>query len=214
MAHGADHGAGAAALAEDAPERRPAPEMLDRLARRKSPPLRSLGGPPLSADELGRLLALGLRVPDHGRLAPWRIIVLDGDARTEAGDALDAAYAAQNPDLPAEKANIWRDYLDRAPLTLVVVSRPDPASKIPVWHQELGAGALAMNLVHAASALGLACQWLLKWPGRDPEALAILGIGEGERVAGFLHIGRPTVAVPDRPRPDAATVVSRWRAPD
>lgn len=211
MAHGADHGAAAVPLAADAAERQPVPEMVARLARRRSPPLRALAGPPLSAEELERLLTLGLRVPDHGRLEPWRVLVLDGADAAAAGDALDALYARQNPDLPEEKAHMWRDYLCRAPLTLVVVSRPDPASKIPLWHQELGAGALCMNLVTAAAALGLDCHWLLKWPGRDPEALAVLGIGEGERVAGFLHIGRPTVTVADRPRPAIERVVSRWR---
>lgn len=211
MAHTHDATLGLPALAEDAAERRADPAMLCRLGARRSAPLRSLGGPGPTAGELEALLRLGLRVPDHGGLEPWRIVVFEGAARGEAGARLDGLYAAQNPGLPAAKATMWRDYLERAPLVLVVVSRPDAGSKIPVFHQELSAGALAMNLEIAALALGFACQWLLKWPGRDLEALKILGVGEGERVAGFLHVGRPTVAVPDRARPDLAAVVSRWR---
>lgn len=214
MAHLPDTAVDRPRLADDAPERRPSGEMLQRLAARRSPKLASLGGPGPTPAELHTLLALGLRVPDHGKLEPWRILVFDGAARGEAGVRLDAAYAAQNPGLPAAKATMWRDYLERAPLTLVVVSKPDPAAKIPVFHQELSAGALAMNLTIAANALGFACQWLLKWPGRDPAALAVLGVGEGERVAGFLHVGRPTVETPDRPRPDPSSVVSRWEPED
>lgn len=199
------------ALGADAAERRSDPAMVARLSGRRSPPLRSLGEPGPTAAELETLLTLGLRVPDHGRLEPWRILVFEGTARGEAGSRLDAVYGAQNPGLPAAKARMWHDYFCRAPLVLVVVSRPDPTSRIPAFHQELSAGALAMNLEIAALALGFACQWLLKWPGRDPEALRLLGIGAGERVAGFLHVGRPTAVVPDRPRPELSTVVSRWR---
>ena len=211
--HGHAEPAVGAPLAADAPERRPEPAWRRRLATRRSPPLKTLGGSAPTPEELDDLLTLGLRVPDHGRLAPWRIVVLEGEARAEAGDRLDALYAAQTPGLPEAKRTMWRDYLARAPLVLVVVSRPDPTSKIPLWHQELAAGALAMNLVTAATAMGFAVQWLLKWPGRDPAAAALLGVGAGERVAGFLHIGRPTVAVPDRPRPAIADVV-RWWSPD
>lgn len=191
----------------------PAPleAMIERLASRRSPPLRSLGGPAPTPEELDRLLALALRVPDHGRLEPWRIIVVEGEARAALGARLDALYARRNPELPAAKADMWTLYLSRAPVTLVVVSCPDPAAKVPEWNQMLSAGAAGMALTVAASALGFATQWLLKWPGRDPEAAALLGVGAGERVAGFLHLGRPTGVTPDRPRPDPATRVTRWR---
>jgi nitroreductase len=211
MAHAHDPAPAAAPLADDAEERRPAPEMLARLAGRRSPPLRSLGGPGPTPADLDALLGLGLRVPDHGRLAPWRIVVFEGEARAEAGSRLDAIYARQNPGLPEAKRSMWRDYFCRAPLLLVVASRPDPGSKIPVFHQELSAGALCMNLITAATAMGFSAHWLLKWPGRDAEALAALGIGASERVAGFLHIGRPTERTADRPRPEPAAVVTRWR---
>lgn len=188
--------------------------MIDRLATRRSAPLRSLGGPALTPEERDRLFRLALRVPDHGRLTPWRFIVVEGEDRHALGTRLDALYARQNPELPAAKADMWTLYLMRAPLTVVVVSRPDPAAKVPEWNQVLSAGAAGMALTVAASAMGLASQWLLKWPGRDPQAAALLGVEAGEKVAGFIHIGRPTVESPDRPRPDAARVVTRWQPAD
>ena len=157
------------------------------------------------------MLTIAARVPDHGRLVPWRFIVLEGEARDAAGQRFDALYKVQNPDLPPEKATMWRDYLMRAPVTVVVVSRPDPAAKIPVFNQILSAGACCMNLVAAATMLGYGAQWLLKWPGRDPRAAALLGVSEGEQVVGFVHLGSPGAQVEDRPRPKLADVVTRWQ---
>jgi nitroreductase len=187
--------------------------MLRLLTEGRSLPLRSLVGPGPDEDELRRLLTLAARVPDHGRLVPWRFILFEGGARLAAGERLDAVYARQNPDLPAAKAGMWAGYMARAPLLVVVVSRPDRRSKVPEWNQILSAGAVCMNLIAAATAMGFAAHWLLKWPARDPEALAVLGVSGGERVAGFLHIGRPAERPPDRPRPDLGRVVTRWTAP-
>lgn len=187
-------------------------ETLELLETRRSLPLRALLAPGPSPQELDRMLAIAARVPDHGRLVPWRFIVIEGAAREVAGARLDALYARQNPGLAPDKARMWRDYLMRAPVTVVVVSRADPASKIPELNQILSAGAAAMNLVVAATALGFSALWLLKWPGRDPDAAALLGVGPGEKVAGFIHIGRPAARAEDRPRPPLADVVTRWTA--
>lgn len=183
-------------------------DMLALMARRRSLPLRSLVAPGPDREELARILALAARVPDHGRLVPWRFIVVEGAARASAGARLDALYARQNPGLPVEKAQMWRDYLLRAPVTVIVVSRADPAAKIPEFNQVLSAGAAAMSLILAATALGYGAQWLLKWPGRDPEAAALLGVGAGETVAGFIHLGSPAERPADRPRPAPAEVVT------
>jgi nitroreductase len=161
-------------------------------------------------DQLLPLLTAAARVPDHGRLVPWRFIVLEGEARAEAGRRFDALYKAQNPDLPQAKAQMWQDYMMRAPVTVVAVSRPDPQAKIPEFNQVLSAGAACMNLIAAATALGYAAHWLLKWPGRDPQAAALLGVAPSERVAGFLHLGSPAEVAADRPRPDMAVIVARW----
>lgn len=212
MAH-APHHAGPAAPAHEGTAI-PAPtsrEMLDFLATRRSLPLRSLVAPGPSPTELDAILAIAARVPDHGRLVPWRFIVLEGEARAEAGRRFDALYKAQNPDLPDTKAQMWRDYMMRAPVTVVAVSRPDPNAKIPEFNQVLSAGAACMNLIAAATALGYAAHWLLKWPGRDSAAAALVGVEVSERVAGFLHLGRPAEVVADRPRPDLSALVTRWQ---
>lgn len=189
----------------------PAPETLALLETRRSLPLRALVEPGPDGAELDRMLAIAARVPDHGRLVPWRFIVLEGEARAVAGDRLDALYATQNPGLAPEKAHMWRDYLLRAPVTVVVVSRTDPAAKIPEFNQVLSAGAAAMNLVIAATAMGFSALWLLKWPGRDADAAALLGVAGTEKVAGFIHMGRPAALAEDRPRPHLDEVVTRWR---
>lgn len=190
----------------------PCPAMLERLAARRSVPLRTLAGPGPTPAELEQMLRLATRVPDHGQLVPWRLILIAGEARRTLGEKLDALYALRQPEMAAGKDDMWTLYLMRAPLTVVLVSRPDPASKVPVWNQQLSAGAAGMALTVAASALGFATQWLLKWPGRDAEAAALLGISDGERVAGFIHVGRPTRKAPERPRPALDRIVTRWGA--
>ncbi|MBZ9937900.1 nitroreductase family protein [Mesorhizobium sp. BR1-1-16] len=184
--------------------------MLEKLETRRSVPLRSFADDTIPADDLERMLTIAARTPDHGRLVPWRFIIVAGPARQTAGERLDALYASRNPDLAPAKQDMWTLYMLRAPVTVILVSRADPAAKIPVWDQELSAGAAGMNLLAAASALGYAAQWLLKWPGRDSEAAAIFGVGMSERVAGFIHLGRQIEKPQDRPRPNLAEVVTRW----
>lgn len=190
----------------------PCDEMLARLEQRRSAPLRGLAGPGPTPDELTRMMTLATRVPDHGRLVPWRFILLEGDARRDLGERLDALYGTQPHDNAPPK-DMWTQYMSRAPLTVILVSRPDMASKVPAWNQVLSAGAAGMALTVAASALGFTSQWLLKWPGRDPEASALLGLTPHERVAGFIHIGRPVALNPERPRPVLDKVVTSWQPP-
>ncbi|MEW6256896.1 MAG: nitroreductase [Pseudomonadota bacterium] len=211
MTHETGHAhAGAAGPVGPALPRHVAPQMLEVLHRRRSLPLRALVEPGPDAEDLRTILSLAARVPDHGRLVPWRFIVLKGEARSIAGERLDTLYAQQNPELPAAKATMWREYLLRAPVTVVLVSRSDPKAKIPRFNQDLSAGAAGMALVTAAAALGFATQWLLKWPGRDPQAAALLGVLPEERVAGFIHIGSPAEVPPDRSRPSLDDVVTWW----
>ncbi|WP_245557323.1 nitroreductase family protein [Kaistia granuli] len=209
----AHHGKPATAavpIYDDAFELQYSPNMLAKLETRRSVPMRAFDPMPIPADHLDRILTIAARSPDHGRLAPWRFIVVEDDARRISGERFDALYATRYPGLDISKSDMWTLYMMRAPVTVVVVSHPDPTSKIPEWDQVLGAGAVGMNLIIAASAHGYAAQWLLKWPGRDPEAAAILGVGAGERVAGFIHLGRQTERPADRIRPELEAVVTRW----
>jgi len=195
---------------DDAFELQFSPNMLAKLETRRSVPMRAFDPMPIPQEHLDRILKIAARSPDHGRLSPWRFIVIQDEARQVSGERFDALYAARNPELDMSKSDMWTLYMMRAPVTIVLVSRPDPNSRIPEWDQILGSGAVGMNLISAASAHGYATQWLLKWPGRDPEAAAILGVQAGERVAGFIHLGRQTERPADRARPDLASIVTHW----
>ena len=182
------------------------------LLRRRSVAPHLLGGPPLDPGELDRLLTIAARVPDHGKLAPWRFLVIAGEARARLGDRIAAAFQADEPDAPADRLATERNRLSRAPTVVAVVSRARPHAKIPEWEQVLSAGAVCMNLVVAASALGYGAQWLTGWAAYERRALDIVGLAAHEKIAGYVHIGTPTERLSDRPRPALADIVSHWGA--
>jgi nitroreductase len=186
------------------------PDALELLKTRRSIKPHELKGPPPSAAEVDTLLTIASRVPDHGKLAPWRFIVFEGEARRRAGDAIVAAFRAKYPDATDEQAQAERERLARAPLVIAVVSRAAPHVKIPEWEQVLSAGAAAMNLVIAAHALGYAASWLTEWYAYDRAALDGLGLAPHEKIAAFVHIGRPPGAPGDRPRPPLAEIATRF----
>jgi nitroreductase len=192
-------------------------DWLAMMERRRSVSAMGLTEPSPSADELERLLGIAARVPDHAILEPWRFIVIEGQARMEAGTLLGEAYRAGNPGMEAAKREKFAGIMSRlfsyAPVAVIVVSRPKPDTMIPLWEQELSAGAACMNLLHGAHAHGFGAIWVTGWAATEPAAVRILGIGEGEKVAGIIHIGTPREVPPDRPRPDLAARVSRWTAP-
>jgi nitroreductase len=185
----------------------PSADMQDRLARRRSAPAQALTAPGPSRGEIERILTLGARTPDHGKLFPWRFLVLGPRCRANLAVAL-SPLAARQPD-PGKAAKVLSK-LTAPPLTILVLSVPAPGHKVPVWEQELSAGAVCMNLEHAANALGYAASWITDWYSYDRDALALFGVGEGERVAGFIHIG--TLAEPplERPRPNLVALTT-WR---
>jgi nitroreductase len=185
----------------------PSAEMQDRLARRRSAPAQALTAPGPSRPEIEQILTLGARTPDHGKLFPWRFVVLGPQSRAGLARAL-APLAERQPD--AGKAAKVLSKLTAPPLSVLVISAPVTGNKVPVWEQELSAGAVCMNLEHAANALGYAASWITDWYSYDPEALALFGVREGERVAGFIHIGTLAEAPLERPRPDPA-VLTTWR---
>ena len=189
------------------------PEALDLLTTRRSVKPIELNGPGPTAAELDTLLTVASRVPDHGKLTPWRFIVFEGAARTKAGAAIEASFTADNPAATADQIAFERNRLARAPLVIAVVSRAAPHVKIPEWEQVLSAGAAAMNLVTAAHALGFAANWITEWYAYDRRVLDALGIAANERIAGFVHIGRPAHSPTDRPRPPLDEIATRFARP-
>ena len=185
----------------------PSAELQDRLARRRSAPAQSLAAPGPTRTEIERILLLGARTPDHGKLFPWRFVVMGAESRADLARAL-APLAAHQLD-PGKAAKVLSK-LTAPPLTILVLSVPIAGHKVPEWEQQLSAGAVCMNLEHAANALGYAASWITDWYSYDPAALALYDVRAGERVAGFIHIG--TLAEPplERPRPDVAALTT-WR---
>jgi nitroreductase len=185
-------------------------DALKLLTTRRSFKPIELAGPAPSAAELDTLLTVASRVPDHGKLTPWRFIVFEGDARAAAGDAIAAAFRAKYPDAKPEHIEAERKRFTRAPLVVAVVSRAAPHVKIPEWEQVLSAGAAAMNLVLAANALGYGASWITEWYAYDRSVLDALGLAPHERIAGFIHIGRPPGVPEDRPRPPLSEIATRF----
>jgi nitroreductase len=187
-------------------------DALKLLTTRRSLKPVELAGPAPSAAEIETLLTVASRVPDHGKLAPWRFIVFEGGARLTAGDAIAAAFRAKYPDAKPEHVEAERQRLARAPLVVAVVSRAAPHVKIPEWEQVMSAGAAAMNLVLAAHALGYGASWITEWYAYDRSVLDAFGLAPHERIAGFVHIGRPPGSPEDRPRPPLSEIATRFSA--
>jgi nitroreductase len=186
------------------------PDALKLLQTRRSLKPIELIGPGPSAAEIETLLTIASRVPDHGKLAPWRFIVFEGEARLAAGQAIETAFRAKYPDAKPDQLDYERKRLARAPLVIAVVSRAGPHVKIPEWEQVLSAGAAAMSLVLAAHALGYGANWITEWYAYDRAVLDALGLRDNEKVAGFIHIGTPKHAPEDRPRPSLAEIATRF----
>lgn len=186
------------------------PVLRDYLLSRRSVGAAFLKDPGPDADALRTMLTIATRVPDHGKLTPWRLVVIAGDDRVAAGEALAAIAASANPSLDAQGLEIERQRFLPAPLTVGVISSPKPSPKVPELEQVLSAGNVAFNLVHAAHAMGFAASWVTRWFSFDADASAVLGALPGERFVGFVHIGTPAIVPEDRPRPSLDDVVSRW----
>ncbi len=182
----------------------PSTEQQARLARRRSAPAQALVGPGPTPAEVAQILRLGARTPDHGKLFPWRFVVMGPDSRAALAAAL---LPLADDQADPGKARKVLAKLTAPPLTILVISTPVEGHKVPVWEQQLSAGAVCMNLEHAADALGYSASWITDWYSYDPRALALLQVGEGEQVAGFIHIGRLAEPPLERPRPDLAAKV-------
>jgi nitroreductase len=186
------------------------PDALKLLTTRRSVKPTDLLPPGPTAEQLETLLTVASRVPDHGKLTPWRFIVFEGRGREAAGNAIAAVFAADNPGADEARLTIERTRLTRAPLVVAVVSRSREHAKIPQWEQVLSAGAVAMNLLTAANAMGFGANWITEWYAYDGRVLAQLGVTPDERVAGFVHIGTPKLVPQDRDRPALNDIVTRF----
>lgn len=185
-------------------------QMIDLLLKRRSVSPVALTGPGPSQRELETLLKIASRVPDHGKLAPWRFIVFEGAAREKASAIIVARFKQKNPDVPADVVEAERMRFLRAPLIIGVVSTAAQHPKIPEWEQVLSAGAVCMNVLIAAQAMGYAGSWLSNWLSYDAQVLEAFGLKPHEKVAGFIHLGRSNAAPEDRPRPDLAAIVTHF----
>jgi nitroreductase len=187
--------------------------LLAFLKTRKSASAKAMGGPGPSAAQLHEILHMAVRVPDHGKLHPWRFVVFEGEARLAVGEKFAARFAALHPDFPADNIAFQIGLFARAPVVVAVVSTAAQHVKIPIWEQQLSSAAVCFNMVLAAQALGFDAQWQSDWVAYDEGAKAAMGITVHENVAGIIYIGTSTVPLEDRPRPDVLSLVTHWTAP-
>ena len=186
------------------------PSPLELLQQRHSVPALQLGEPAPDEATLHELLTAAIRVPDHGKLVPFRLIRLQGAAKLVFGERLTDILLRKQPELPESKREKERLRYTHAPLAIAVIARLDAGSKVPEIEQRLCAGNVAYNLLLGAFALGYGAQWLTGWAAYDADAAAVLGLAANEHVVGFVHIGTSQIPVPDRDRPALDDLLSTW----
>ncbi len=187
------------------------PDVLDYLLKRRSAKIEDLRAPGPSPEQITDILTAASRVPDHGKMCPWYFIVFEGDARAQAGNVLEKAYVAANPDARGDKITAEKERFLRAPVVIALVSRVRRGKK-PLWEQVLSAGAAGMNLSLAAHALGFGVQWVTEWYAYDAGVKAAFGLDEADHIAGFFYIGSVEQVPEERDRPDLAEIVTYWGA--
>ena len=182
--------------------------LSEYLENRRTIPAIFLAEPGPDRETIRKILTIASRVPDHGKLAPWRFIVIEGDTRLRLNNKFRSIAMERWPDLSGEALQVESTRFDRAPVVITVVSRAAEHPKIPKWEQILSAGASCMALLMAANAYGYSGSWLTEWMADDADALASLGVAGDENIAGFIHIGTPTVPPTERPRPVLDDIVT------
>jgi nitroreductase len=184
----------------------PAPKTIDLLLSRRSGSAKAMKEPGPSKKQLAQILQAGARAPDHGKLFPWRFIVFEGTGRERAGEILAEVMQAEGE--RERQVEEERGRFLRAPVVIGVVSAAREQHKIPVWEQELSAGAVCQNILVAATALGFVGNWLTEWYAYHPSVKDLLGLKAGERFAGFIYVGTPKDELEERPRPDMDGIVT------
>ncbi len=183
---------------------------LQALDERRSVPSRQLGEPGPDEATLLRMLTSAVRVPDHGKLVPFRFVRIAGDSRHKLGEILATRTRERDPGAPDAAIEKDRQRFSFAPLVITVVARLQPGHKVPEQEQLLTAGCVCFALLQAAQAYGFGAQWLTAWMAYDPVVATHLGLSEHERIAGFIHIGTPRLAAPERERPDPSALLEDW----
>jgi nitroreductase len=184
--------------------------VLNLLKTRKSASAKAMSAPGPTAEQLSEILTCAVRVPDHGKLNPWRFIIWEGSARAEFGAAMRQRWHDLHPDHGENTLGFVANMFLRAPTVVAVISTAAEHSKIPVWEQQMSAGGVCMNMLLAATALGVGCQWNTDWIAYDPEIGKVMGLAPHEKVAGIIYFGTPTAPYEDRPRPDPQSLLTRW----
>lgn len=186
------------------------PSLLQALDSRRSVPSKQLTGPGPDDATLGRMLEAAVRVPDHGKLVPFRFVRIQGPDRYALGELLAARTLEKDPGAAGAAVEKDRARFSHAPLIVTVVARLAPGHKVPEQEQLLTAGCVCFALLQSAQALGFGAQWLTGWAAYDAAIGNVLGLQAGEKIVGFIHIGTPRMEVPERDRPDAAALLSDW----
>lgn len=186
------------------------PNPLSLLQQRHSAPSRQLREPAPDAATLHALLEASIRVPDHGKLVPFRLLQMDGEAKLCFGEKLAEIAVRKKPEISESKREKERLRYSFAPLVIVVIACIDPHSKVPAIEQKLSAGCVAHNILLGAYALGFGAQWLTGWAAYDADAASLLGLKADEAVIGFIHVGTAQIDIPDRDRPALSDVLECW----
>jgi nitroreductase len=187
--------------------------VIDHLLTRNSAPIPELKEPAPTDSQIETMLTAASRVPDHGRLSPWRFILYRGDARVKVGERLQELAEKREGPLPEGRRQQELTRFSRAPLVIGVISSPKENAKIPQWEMFLSGGAAAMNLIHAANALGYGANWITNWYSGVEEGRALLGLAPHERVVGFVHIGTYGGQPFERPRPEVSSLYADYDGP-
>lgn len=185
---------------------------LSLLATRRSAKPRDMVAPGPDRAQINQILTLASRTPDHGKLAPWRFVVVGSDQRERLAAELRQAYLAEKPDAGRLDLEAVDMFARQAPTLIVVLSAPNKASHIPLWEQELTAGAACMNLLAATHAMGFAGCWLTGWGSFSDRVRDLFG-SEDMRIAGFMFLGTPSRPLEERPRPALESIVNNWTPP-
>ena len=186
-------------------------DFTDFLKTRRSIVAKNMTPPGPSATQITDLLEIGARVPDHGKLAPWRFLLFADEARAQFDAQLVSIFTKQNPQAQDEQVKQACTCFTRAPFVIGVISSPRPHPKIPAWEQVLSAAAVCQNILSAAQSMGFAAQWLTEWIAYDEAVSALLGLEADERVAGFIYIGTASTPPKERTRPDIKALTRDWR---